>query len=144
MRETHAILSALILITTIIMTTMMATPALAVNTTTILSGSDVRISLVNQDPDPAAAGDTVELRIGIENQGQDVKDNLVMEVIPSYPFLALQGEDLAQTVGTLTGYQVSSDMRIMKFKMRVDNSATAGDYTLKVWVYKKDNRGTLS
>ena len=107
------------------------------NSTIMVGGSDIRVSLVNQDPDPAAAGDIVELRIGVENQGQTAISDLVVEVDPSYPFLEVQGEDLMSDVGTMSGYQVGEDMRIVKIKLRVDTQATAGDYDLKVSTYRK-------
>lgn len=105
------------------------------------SGSDVVLSLVNQNPDPASAGDPVEVRIGVQNKGQDAKQNLVVELIPSYPFTALSGSDLVQTISTL-GYQVDQNILIMKFSMGVDPQASAGTYNLKVWTYTVGNRNT--
>ena len=115
-------------------------PAFAATTTTtsptIVSGSDIIISLVNQNPDPAAAGDVVELRIGVQNQGQNSRENLVIEAIPNYPFTQLQGEKLVNDIGTLSGHQVESNQQIIKFKLGVDTHSSAGTYNIKVWTYQ--------
>ena len=51
-----------------------------------LAGSTVlSISLANYDPNPAIAGDPVEVRIGIQNIGGTTTNDLMMEVIPQYP-----------------------------------------------------------
>jgi len=116
--------------------------AAATNSTTpTVVGSDIIISIVNQNPDPASAGDPVELRVGVQNQGLNAKQNLAVELIPSYPFTALSGESLAQSIGAL-GYQVDQNIQIMKFKIGVDPQATAGTYNLKVWTYTTGNRDT--
>src|SRR5205823_2707537 len=70
----------------------------AANSTPTVQGSDVVVSLVNQNPDPAVAGDPVEVRLGVQNQGLSTRDNLVVEMIPSYPFTTLSGEKMIQTI----------------------------------------------
>ncbi len=52
-----------------------------------LAGSTVlSISLANYDPDPAIAGDTVDVYFAIENNGGMTTNDLMFEVVPSYPF----------------------------------------------------------
>jgi hypothetical protein len=104
-------------------------------TTPTVLGSDVVLSLVNQNPDPASAGNPVELRVGVQNQGQTTKNNLVVQLIPSYPFSALPGENLTNVIGTLSAFQVDANTQIVKFNMGVDPQATSGTYDLKVWTY---------
>ncbi len=110
-------------------------------TSPTVSGSDIVLSLVNQNPDPASAGDPVELRIGVENQGQSTKQNFAVEVIPSYPFSALQGENLVQTIGALP-YSVDQNTQTFKYTLGVDPQANAGTYNVKVWTYTDGNRAT--
>lgn len=97
----------------------------------------VTLSLVNQDPDPAVSGDTFEVRLGIENRGRVAAENIVVEIVPEYPFTMVAGESNAQNVGTIKAYQTGSNMKILKFKLRVDKDATAGRYALKVREYEK-------
>ncbi|MFH1315943.1 MAG: COG1361 S-layer family protein [Candidatus Woesearchaeota archaeon] len=94
-------------------------------------------SLVNQDPDPATSGDIVEVRIGVENRGGVAAENLMLEFVPEYPFIAVTGEDNVKKVGTLKSYQDGADMKIVKFKVRVDRDATAGEYELKIKEYEE-------
>ena len=48
------------------------------------------LSLVNQDPDPSIAGDTVEIRIGVENKGGESAENLIIELIVDYRYIWIQ------------------------------------------------------
>ena len=102
------------------------------------------VSLVNQDPDPAIAGDTVEVRIGVENRGGVPAEDLVLEFVPQYPFIAVTGENNVKKVGTLSAYQYDADMKIIKFKVRVDRDATAGQYEMKIKEYEEGNTAVSS
>jgi hypothetical protein len=41
----------------------------------------IKVTLLNQDPTPARAGDTVEIRFRIENTGGGTVENLELEVV---------------------------------------------------------------
>ncbi|MBU0628467.1 MAG: COG1361 S-layer family protein [Nanoarchaeota archaeon] len=97
----------------------------------------ISVSLVNQDPDPAIAGDVVEIRVGVENRGGVASENLVLEFIPQYPFITITGENNIKEVGTIASYQYDNDMKIVKFKVRVDRDAIAGQYELRMKEYQK-------
>jgi len=103
-----------------------------------LAGSTVlTISLANYDPNPAIAGDTVEVRIGIQNiGGMDIKD-LMMEVVPSYPFELVTGENAIQDVGIVQGVQPDSgaNIKIVKYRMKINRDTPAGSYELKIKYY---------
>ncbi len=107
-------------------------------------GSDViSVSLVNQDPDPATAGNIVELRIGVENKGSEVAENLVLEIIPQYPFEMVPGENPIQEIGTIKPYLDGSDMKIVKYRLRVDRDANEGQYGLEIWEYEEGKRDKI-
>ncbi len=97
----------------------------------------ITISLVNQDPDPSIAGNIVEIRLGVENVGGKAAENLIIELEPEYPFTMVPGEEAIQKIGTMKAYQTGSDMKIVKFKLRVDRDATAGGYELKIKEYEE-------
>ena len=102
--------------------------------------ASVSVGLVNQDPDPAVAGDIVELRLSLENVGGRDTNSLQVEIVPSYPFDIPAGEKAVQDAGTLyayQGYYDSGNAKIIKFKVRVDKDARAGTYELKVRTYEK-------
>ncbi len=91
----------------------------------------ISVSLVNQDPDPALAGEVVELRIGVENMGSLQVDNFKLEIRPEYPFSLISASDSVQTIGTLSAYQAGNSMKILRFKLLVNKDASAGDYGLR-------------
>lgn len=106
-----------------------------------LAGSSaLSVSLANYDPDPAIAGDTVEMRIGIENRGGAAINNIVMEVIPEYPFELIPGESAVQNTGMIQGYDVNSNqnLKIIKYRMIVNKDAPAGKYEFKIKYYDQN------
>ncbi|HEY9206694.1 MAG TPA: COG1361 S-layer family protein [Candidatus Methanoperedens sp.] len=102
--------------------------------TTVLS-----VSLANYDPNPAIAGDTVEVRIGIENIGGTTTSNLILEVVPEYPFELVAGENAIQDVGIVQGYQVDStaNIKIATYRMQINKDTPAGNYEFKVKYYEQ-------
>ncbi len=86
----------------------------------------LNISLVNQNPDPAGAGEIVELRFSVENIGPKDAKNVRLELVPQYPFLPVPGESYVQTISTLSAYQTGDNAVILKFKVRIDSDAMKG------------------
>jgi len=99
----------------------------------------ISISVSNYEPNPAIAGDIVEVRLGVENIGGSAISNLMVEVMPEYPFVLVPGETAAKNIGILQGYQSDStaNINIIKYRMQVDKNAPAGSYELKVKYYEK-------
>jgi len=109
-----------------------------------LSGAKaVSVSLINQDPDPAVAGNIVEIRLGVENLGGDPANDLIIGINPAYPFSSLEGEEKVQSVGTLQGYQEEDDTKIVKFRLMVDAGAPAGSYDLDVTYYEDGSQAMV-
>ncbi|HEY9246348.1 MAG TPA: COG1361 S-layer family protein [Candidatus Methanoperedens sp.] len=105
-----------------------------------LAGSTVlSVSLANYDPNPAIAGNTVEVRIGIENIGGTTTNDLMLEVVPAYPFELVPGENAVQDAGIVQGYQADStaNIKIVKYTMQINKDAPAGSYELKVKYYEQ-------
>jgi len=100
------------------------------------------MELMNQDPDPAVAGDTVELRIGIENQGGKDANELILEFVDlDYPLSMPPGESNIKEIGAIQGYQNLDNTKIVKYKLQVDREAKAGQYEFKVRAYEKGTTG---
>ena len=111
----------------------------AVSTVHAAGGPPIQVNLINQDPDPAVAGDIAELRLGVQNIGGQELSDLVVELKPEYPFLPVPGDELVKQVGSLQGYQGyynSENMNIIKFRIRIDKEAVAGTYNLKILNYE--------
>ena len=51
----------------------------------------IKVTLLNYDPSPARAGDTVELRLRVENTGGGLVENLQLEILQNYPFAVVDG-----------------------------------------------------
>jgi len=124
---------ALMLVLVIVMTIALSLQSMAA-VGELENSVSLSLSMVNQDPDPAYAGDVVEVRIGIENLGGLSANNVVVELIPSYPFELLSGEVAVRDVGTLQAYQGynSDNLKIIKYSVRVNKDATAGSYEIKL------------
>lgn len=107
---------------------------------TIEESAIISASLINQDPDPAIAGDVVDVRLGIQNIGGKETKNLIVEFMPQYPFTIASGENPIQKLGTINAYQGSSDsltLKIIKYTIKVDKDASAGSYELRVRYYEE-------
>ncbi len=104
----------------------------------------ILISLINQDPDPSISGETVELRLGVQNIGGKNADNVVIEVVPGYPFESVAGQSLIQNLGTIKSYQDEEDMKIIKFEVKIDKDAVSGTYPLKVLQYEEGKKDEFS
>jgi hypothetical protein len=105
-----------------------------------LGGSTVlSVSLANYDPNPAIAGNTVDVRIGIQNIGGTPTNDLIMEVVPEYPFELVPGENAIQDVGIVEEYQADStqNIKVVTYHMQINKDAPAGSYELKVKYYEK-------
>ena len=101
------------------------------------TGVMLDINLINQDPDPALAGEIVEIRIGIENVGDESTNNLMLELVEGYPFELVSGEDAIQDVGTLNGYQNDDEMKIIKYKLKILDDVSPGDYELEISTFEE-------
>ena len=92
-------------------------------------GQQLRVMMVNQDPDPVLAGEVVEVRFKIENMGEATRDPIEVEIFPEYP-LALYESTAVKEIGTLRARQDAVDAAIVDFKLRVDQDAVDGDHEL--------------
>lgn len=91
----------------------------------------IKITLLNYDPSPARAGDTVELRLRVENTGGGVAENLELELIEEYPFTVIDGEAL-QNLETLYAYQTVKNYVNTKYRLKIDKDAVKGQHELKL------------
>jgi len=99
--------------------------------------SDIKVNLVNQNPSQVIAGDIVELRIGIENLGYQIANNVIVELKDEYPFEIISNKK--ETIGAVqTTKNDGSNIQIVKFKLKTADSISAGEYEINVKTYKKE------
>ncbi len=113
---------------------------LSIMTLSVYADKSLSVILLNQDPDPALAGDVTELRLGISNNGDETFNNLMIEIDPAYPFELVPGEDAIQELGNLAPNVEGDNIKIIRYNVRVDRDAIAGDYTLYLMDYEDGNR----
>ncbi len=115
------------------------TPAVYADLADLPGSTVLSVSLANYDPNPAIAGNTVDVRIGIQNQGGMSTNDLIMEVESAYPFELVPGENAVQDVGIVQGYQANNptaNMKVVLYHMQINKDAPAGSYELKVKYYE--------
>jgi uncharacterized membrane protein len=84
------------------------------------------------------AGNVVEARIGVENIGSMDINDLMLEVLPEYPFQLVSGETAVKSIGVIQGYTEgsSANIKIIKYRMLINKDTPAGSYELKVKYYE--------
>ncbi|MBD3310609.1 hypothetical protein GF351_05310 [Candidatus Woesearchaeota archaeon] len=95
-------------------------------------------SQVNQLPDPAEPGGYVELRWKVENLGSEEAENVIFELVPSYPFSLMPGDEAERRVGSVWGRQIGDHGVILYYKLKVDENAVEGDNEIRIR-YSLDN-----
>lgn len=121
------------ILTIIISTLLIITTAYSANN----EFTDVRANLVNQNPSQVIAGDIVELRIGIENLGYEIANNLIINLVEEFPFELISENN--QKIGALQSLNAdSSNIQIVKFKLLADSEISAGEYDIKIKIYSEN------
>ncbi|MBT4540681.1 hypothetical protein HOC35_04155 [Candidatus Woesearchaeota archaeon] len=114
----------------------------------IIDSSYVEASLIGQNPDPAEPGDIVEIRFNVWNGGYGILENVEFQLVPEWPLSFVSGQSSKIQVGDLKtedfyGDKVDDKTALLFYRLKVDPSATTGDYQvkLKYTVENKFNQG---
>jgi len=91
----------------------------------------IGVALLNQNPNPARAGEPVEARFSVQNTGASAAENFQIELLEEYPFTVIDGAAL-QSLGTVRAYQAGENFINIKYRLKVDKDATKGSHQLKV------------
>lgn len=89
----------------------------------------VKVSLISQSPDPVEPGDTVDVRIKVENLGDQAAKDFQLEIMPEYPFTLYNSEDKLKSLSSLSAgdeYGIN-----YKYTIKVDEKAVTGTSKLK-------------
>jgi len=90
----------------------------------------IRITLVNQVPDPVQAGDIVTVRFKVENNGWENAEDMMIELLPEYPFSLVDGEPALQRIGSVHGKQLGDIGVIVDYRLKVSENAVDGNHDL--------------
>ncbi len=131
MKKKNEITSKIVLM---LMIAIAMTAALAFSASAQLSKfPQIKVTLINQEPDPVSPGNTVDLRFRIENEGSTAAPNVEIKLVLTYPFSFYGSEQETKNIGTLTGNQVGDIGVQEKWKLLVDSGAATGDNTIEFW-----------
>lgn len=102
------------------------------------------ILLVNQDPYPASQGEYVDVLFKLENAGTKEMENVIVELIPKYPFSFDSDEDAIKELGTVGTSHTDENAFLLKYKLRVDEDAVDGENEIKLkCIYGDGNAGFI-
>jgi len=93
---------------------------------------DIDVTMINHDPDPAEAGRYVTVRFKIENIGAETAEDLVIELLPRYPFSLDPGESAVKAIGSVRSRQVGDTGVILDYRLKVDENAIEGDNEIEI------------
>lgn len=100
-----------------------------------VSSPALNVNVVKYNPTPAEAGNFLEVFIGISNTGSAYANNLVLEVVPEFPFSLDAGESATREFPV-----IDNNGAVTKYRLRVDPDSPNGDTQLKVRRYTKNSR----
>ena len=108
------------------------------------SDRGLMVDLLNQSPDPVKPGDVLEVRFSIQNTRSSTTDNVIVELVPKYPFSKVSGQPIIENIGELGRRYEDENSKVVKFEFLVNNNVNAGQYPLEVLVYEQGNRDHAS
>ena len=93
---------------------------------------DVEITMINYNPDPAEAGRYVTVRFKIENTGAETANDIVIELLPKYPFSLDPGESAVKNIGSVRSRQMGDTGVIEDYRLKVDENALEGNNEIEL------------
>lgn len=106
-------------------------------------GTDIQVELLNYEPSPAAAGGTIDVRLRIDNKGEQAVDSLLVEIFESYPFTVVDGP-AQQDLGIIPGFSTGDNFINIEFTIQIDRDALEGAHELNVRYSEKPGVWTLT
>ena len=91
------------------------------------------VKQLNQEPDPAEPGEIVTLKFQIQNNGTATTEDVLVELLPSYPLSIYDNKNIVN-VGKLRAGLSGADAVIVEFKVKVDENAVEKEEQVNVRV----------
>ncbi|MBI2576077.1 hypothetical protein HYV84_02600 [Candidatus Woesearchaeota archaeon] len=107
-------------------------PAAVFGGTGLASNFKIEVTMVNHEPDPAEPGRYVTVRFKVENDGRENAEDIILELLPEYPFSLDPGESPVKKIGSVYGKQIGKIGVIVDYRLRVDERAGEGDTDLEL------------
>ena len=93
----------------------------------ISEGSNVDITLINQDPATAQPGEYVDMKFKISNQGIESAEDTSVELVESFPFSLDPDVSANRELGDMRGAAIGDDSYIVEYRVRVDENAVESE-----------------
>ena len=93
-------------------------------------GSRIQANFMSQDPDPADAGNDLDLRWQIYNSLSSPTDHLRFHLDAGYPFLFEAGDSPDKDFGPSAGTSDNQVFYVLHYKLRVADNAIKGTYNV--------------
>ncbi len=90
------------------------------------------IHLLNQDPYPAQPDNYVEVVFKLENEGGKEAMDVMVEILPEYPFSLDPSVSGLKKLGTIGDVQSGEEAVFVKYRLRVDRDAIDGENKLRL------------
>ncbi|MCB9362033.1 hypothetical protein H6504_01230 [Candidatus Woesearchaeota archaeon] len=120
---------------------LMVTLLIGLMVATTVSAADfsqLRINLLNQDPDPAKQGEYLELRFKVEKLGNDKIEDVTFELDTEYPFSFDGTDQPIKKLGSWIGYSDNEEFYTLYYKIRLADDALEGTYDIPLHVSHKN------
>jgi hypothetical protein len=92
----------------------------------------VQVSKLNQIPNPAQAGNNLQVQVVFENVGSTPVKDVIAEVTPEYPFSLPEAVNARQTIALIPAYPSAETSSTLTYDLLVSNDVSEGTYSLKV------------
>ena len=89
---------------------------------------DVKVTFLNQDPDPVEPGERVKLRWKVENKGAGALNDVSVSIVEEGPLHLTPKEQKIKEIGSLDSRQIGKDSYAVEWEFDVDEQAVEGNY----------------
>jgi hypothetical protein len=120
------------------LTGLIVSPAVAQDLSTdfgpsgISDGSNVDVTLINQDPATAQPGEYVDLKFKVSNKGLEPAEGTSVELIESFPFSLDPDVSASRDLGDMRAAAVGDDSYIVEYRVRVDENAVETENEISI------------
>lgn len=91
----------------------------------------LQVSLLNQMPNPAQAGNNLQVQVLFNNVGSTPVKDILVEAVPEYPFSLPEGVESRQSIPVIPAYPDLESTATLTYSLLVSRDATQGTYSLK-------------
>lgn len=109
--------------------TLLGYLALLAMSTPLASAADLQVGILQYQPTPAELGKYVSVWVKVENRGFGNAEDLVIKMVPSYPFSLDSPANAEKKIGVLS----PGDAYVHDYRLFVDGNAKEGLETIELW-----------